>query len=93
LGTPEFQKAIRGAYCGTLLLSGGFTHLTAQQAIDDGLADLAVFGRPFIANPDLVDRLRHGWPLADAGREAFYGGGSQGYIDYPAYSSQDAQQA
>lgn len=93
LGTPDFQKAIRTAYYGTLILSGGFTRITAQQAIDEGVADLAVFGRPFIANPDLVDRLRHGWPLADAGREAFYGGGSQGYIDYPAYSSQGAQQA
>ncbi|MGY3175097.1 N-ethylmaleimide reductase [Pseudomonas sp. TE12234] len=93
LGTPDFQRAIRAAYCGTLILSGGYTHETAQQAIDEGVADLAVFGRPFIANPDLVDRLRHGWPLAEAGREAFYGGGAQGYIDYPAYSSQDSQRA
>jgi 2,4-dienoyl-CoA reductase-like NADH-dependent reductase (Old Yellow Enzyme family) len=93
LGTPDFQRAIRAAYCGTLILSGGYTHETAQQAIDEGVADLAVFGRPFIANPDLVDRLRHGWPLAEAGREAFYGGGAQGYIDYPAYSSKDSQRA
>ncbi len=48
-------------------------------------ADLVVFGRPFISNPDLVERLRHGWPLAQAGDEALYGGGTHGYTDYPAY--------
>lgn len=90
LGTPAFQQAFRAAYRDTLMVSGGFTHARAQQAIDDGLADLAVFGRPFIANPDLVERLRKGWPLAEAGREAFYGGGARGYIDYPAYRPQHA---
>lgn len=74
-------------------MSGGFTSETAQQAIDGGLSDLAVFGQPFIAKPDLVDRLRHGWPLVEAGREAYYGGGAHGYIDYPAYSSHDAESA
>ncbi|MEO8643510.1 alkene reductase [Pseudomonas sp.] len=93
LGMPDFQKAFRAAYDGTLMVSGGFTRETAQQAIDGGLSDLAVFGRPFIANPDLVNRLRHGWPLAEAGREAYYGGGAHGYIDYPAYSSQVAESA
>lgn len=90
LGTPEFHKAFRTAFDGSFVLSGGFTAETARQAIDQGLTDLAVFGRPFIANPDLVDRLRHGWPLAEAGREAFYGGGAEGYIDYPAYSKEQA---
>lgn len=90
LGTPVFHKAFRAAFDGSFVLSGGFTAETARQAIEEGLTDLAVFGRPFIANPDLVDRLRHGWPLAEAGREAFYGGGARGYIDYPAYSVEEA---
>lgn len=90
LGTAQFHQAFRAAFDGSFVLSGGFTAETARQAIDEGLTDLAVFGRPFIANPDLVERLRHGWPLAEAGREAFYGGGVHGYIDYPAYSVEDA---
>ncbi|MHA6882702.1 alkene reductase [Ralstonia pseudosolanacearum] len=85
LGTPAFEKAFRTAYCGTLILAGGFTAETAQQALESGQADLVVFGRPFIANPDLVERLRHGWPLAQAGQEALYGGGTRGYTDYPTY--------
>jgi len=93
LGDADFQKTFRAAFGGTFVLSGGFTGETARQAIDDGRADLAVFGRPFIANPDLVDRLRHGWPLAEAGREAYYGGGARGYIDYPAYAMRQAQMA
>lgn len=86
LGTPAFEKSFRAAYCGTLILAGGFTVETAQQALESGRADLVVFGRPFIANPDLVERLRHGWPLAQAGDEALYGGGTRGYTDYPNYA-------
>jgi hypothetical protein len=91
LGTAHFQKTLRAAFCGTFILSGGFTGESARQALDEGRADLAVFGRPFIANPDLVDRLRHGWPLAEAGREAYYAGGARGYIDYPEYRVQQAR--
>ncbi|NUT74834.1 alkene reductase [Pseudomonas sp. C1C7] len=88
LGDPDFHKAFRAAFDGSFVLSGGFGAETARQAIDEGLTDLAVFGRPFIANPDLVNRLRFGWPLAEAGREAFYGGGARGYVDYPVYSGE-----
>ena len=86
LGTPAFQASFRSAYCGTLLLAGGFTPETAEQALATGDTDLVAFGKPFIANPDLVERLRNGWPLAEAGREAFYGGGAEGYTDYPGYT-------
>lgn len=68
-----------------MILAGGFTAETGQHALESGQADLVAFGRPFIANPDLVERLRHGWPLAQAGQEAFYAGGARGYIDYPGY--------
>jgi 2,4-dienoyl-CoA reductase-like NADH-dependent reductase (Old Yellow Enzyme family) len=84
-GEPAFQRAFRDAYRGTLIVAGGFTAETAQRALEEGLTDLAVFGRPFIANPDLVERMRHGWPLAQAGREAYYGAGTHGYTDYPPY--------
>lgn len=92
LDTAAFQQAFRHAYRGTLMLAGGFTAETARQAIESGQADLAVFGRPFIANPDLVERFRHGWPLAEAGKDAFYGAGTRGYIDYPAYCPDAAQE-
>ncbi len=56
----------------------------AIEAIADGRADLVAFGRPFIANPDLVERLRVAAPLAELDPQTTYGKGSAGYIDYPA---------
>lgn len=88
LGTPAFQASFRLAYCGTLLMAGGFTPENAEQALAAGQTDLIAFGKPFIANPDQIERLRNGWPLAQAGREAFYGGGAEGYTDYPTYAVQ-----
>lgn len=82
-----FLRRFREAWGGTLVLAGGYDRASAQADLDAGLADLAAFGRPFISNPDLVDRLRHGWPLAEPDRASFYGGGLQGYTDYPAYDA------
>jgi 2,4-dienoyl-CoA reductase-like NADH-dependent reductase (Old Yellow Enzyme family) len=59
--------------------------------IEQGLIDIAAFGEPFIANPDLVDRLRHGWPIERSDRALHYGGGAHGYTDYPTYSQQEVQ--
>jgi 2,4-dienoyl-CoA reductase-like NADH-dependent reductase (Old Yellow Enzyme family) len=50
---------------GPLMGICGYTQETAEQAIAEGQADLIAFGRPFISNPDLVERFRNGWPLAD----------------------------
>ena len=69
-----------------LILAGGMTRERAEQLIDEGVIDLAAFGASFISNPDLVARLKNGWPLAAPKRESFYGGGAEGYIDYPAYA-------
>ena len=55
----------------------------AEQAIARG-ADLVAFGRPFLANPDLVERLRRDAPLNTPDKATFYGGGAKGYTDYPA---------
>ena len=55
----------------------------ANEAIADGRADLIAFGKPFIANPDLVIRLFLDAPLAPINRETLYGGSEQGYTDYP----------
>ena len=70
-----------------LILAGGMTRARAEQMIDNGTIDLAAFGQPFIANPDLVARLQNGWPLAEPDRSTYYGGGAHGYIDYPPYAA------
>jgi 2,4-dienoyl-CoA reductase-like NADH-dependent reductase (Old Yellow Enzyme family) len=75
---PTFDK-------GALILAGGQTLAKANELIASGTIDLAAFGQPFIANPDLVARLRNGWPLAEPERETYYGGGAEGYVDYPPY--------
>jgi 2,4-dienoyl-CoA reductase-like NADH-dependent reductase (Old Yellow Enzyme family) len=80
-----FLSRFRERFKGVLILAGGMTRERAEQHIADGLIDIAAFGEPFIANPDLVARLRHGWPLAPADRDTHYGGDAHGYIDYPTF--------
>ncbi|WP_319566954.1 alkene reductase [Cohaesibacter marisflavi] len=83
----SLMKKMRGNLPATaLILAGGMTGDRAEQMIAEKTIDLAAFGQAFIANPDLVARLRNGWPLNEADRSTFYGGGAEGYIDYPAYS-------
>ncbi len=79
-----FLRQFRDAFDGTLILAGAMTIERAQRLVDEGLIDLPAFGQPFIANPDLVERLRRGAPLARSDRDTWYGGGSAGYTDYPA---------
>ena len=68
-----------------LILAGGMDLASADALLADSVIDLAAFGRPFIANPDLPARLLHGWPLATADSDAYYAGGAHGYIDYLPY--------
>ncbi|MGW4087369.1 alkene reductase [Streptomyces sp. NPDC004822] len=73
----------RGHYRGAVVANLGFTQATANELLERRLADAVSFGEPFIANPDLVDRFAHGHPLADGDRDTYYGGGAEGYTDYP----------
>ena len=73
----------RALYRGTLVANVGFTRDSANTAIERGVADAVSFGVPFIANPDLVDRFAHGYPLADLDPATLYTGGESGYTDYP----------
>ncbi|HAV17545.1 MAG TPA: alkene reductase, partial [Acinetobacter nosocomialis] len=57
-----------------------------EKILEAGLADLIAFGRPFIANPDLPDRIANGWPLNAVDASTMYGGTEKGYIDYLAYA-------
>ncbi|MCV4265963.1 alkene reductase [Pseudomonas capsici] len=87
-GMPHgFAKAFRQSYQGTLIAAGGFDRESAQAALESQELDLVAFGRPFIANPDLVDRMKFDWPLATPDRATFYGdSGEKGYVDYPFYA-------
>ena len=83
----EFFVDFRKSYPGTLIVAGGFDQESAEAALMAGKADLIGFGQPYIANPDLVERIANGWPVAQAQRETLYGlHGARGYTDYPIYS-------
>lgn len=69
------------------MLAGSLDQARAEELLERGVIDLAVFGRPFISNPDLVARLQNNWPLSPADRDTFYGGDAKGYIDYPPYAT------
>lgn len=68
-----------------ILLDGGMNKMRANELIKTGVIDLAGFGQPYIANPDLVARLRNDWPLNPPDRETYYQGGAKGYVDYRPY--------
>jgi N-ethylmaleimide reductase len=77
-------KLMREKYRGTLIIAGGFDRDTAEQWLKQGRADLIAFGRKFLANPDLPERLRVRAPLNHDDPKTYYGGGAKGYTDYPS---------
>ena len=91
LGAPpvpaSIKQTIRDHFKGVYIAAGGFDRATAERTLESKAADLIAFGRPFLANPDLVTRLEQGWELAAADMSKAYTPGPQGYIDYPAYGS------
>ncbi|MGZ3295949.1 MAG: alkene reductase [Xanthobacteraceae bacterium] len=82
---PSAMVLFRPIWKGVLITAGGFTGETANAAIADGHADAIAFGRIFISNPDLPQRLSEGFPLTPYNRATFYGGEEKGYTDYPVY--------
>ena len=79
---PLFGR-LRRIWPNTLIVNGGYDRRRADAAISGGLADMVAFASAFIANPDLPERLLAGAALAEADRATFYGGGAEGYTDYP----------
>lgn len=77
-----FKEALRLIYSGTLIYAGKYTMERAEAALRNGWTDLVGFGRPFIANPDLPERLRQGLPLNEPDVGRFFGGGAAGYTEY-----------
>lgn len=82
---PLAARMIRKHYRGPIIAAGGFTPESAEAIVAEGSADLVAFGRHFISNPDLPERIAKGYPLADYDRDSFFGGTEVGYTDYPAY--------
>jgi N-ethylmaleimide reductase len=83
---------IRERYRGTLMIAGGFDRDTAEAWLEQGKADLIVFGRKFLANPDLPERFRLGAALNADDPTTFYGGGAKGYTDYPTLTQERGEQ-
>lgn len=89
LGAPavpeSLKTGLRAAFGGPFILAGGFDKALAERALADGRADLIAMGRPFLANPDLVARLRQDAPLNAPDPQTFYTPGEKGYTDYPTH--------
>ncbi|WP_290888949.1 alkene reductase [Arenimonas sp.] len=81
--TGELLAEVRRRFPGTLIANGGYDGERAENDLASGVADLVSFGRPFIANPDLPERLRTGAPIADLDAGTLYTPGAAGYTDYP----------
>ncbi|MFZ4530209.1 MAG: alkene reductase [Alsobacter sp.] len=83
-GDPAHALQVMRAHAkGPMLAAGGYTAQTGEAALASGLLQAVVFGRPFIANPDLVARMQHGTALAEPRQDLFYTPGPEGYSDYP----------
>ena len=80
---PFDYAALRSLFEGAWMVNNGYSGAMAQAAVASGAADLVAFGKAFIANPDLGHRLRTGAPLNVPDHRTFYGGGAEGYTDYP----------
>lgn len=80
---PFDYAALRRRFGGAWMVNNGYQRQMAMDVVARGEADLVSFGRPFIANPDLVRRLREDAPLAAFDKATLYGGGARGYIDHP----------
>jgi N-ethylmaleimide reductase len=90
--TLAMVDLMREKYRGTLIIAGGFDHDTAERWLAQGRADLIAFGRKFLANPDLPERLRLRAPLNPDDPTTYYGGGAKGYTDYPSLAQERGEQ-
>lgn len=87
---PFDFNGLRKRFSGTYIANNGYDLELASTQLAAGKADLVAFGRPFIANPDLVARFKTGAPLNQINQATIYGGGAEGYTDYPTLAGQSA---
>jgi N-ethylmaleimide reductase len=91
MGAPvvpvAIKQAIRSRLKNTLILAGGYSKELAEQDLDNGRADIIAFGKPFISNPDLVERMQNDWPVnTNWDFSTFYSADAKGYTDYHPYN-------
>ncbi len=83
----DLVRDLRKRFAGPVVLNSGFSSVTqlsdVEQVLEDDLGDLVAVGRELLANPDLARRWKEGLPLNEPNQETFYGGGAEGYTDYP----------
>lgn len=87
----ELARLARSILSVPLLLNGGYTRESGEADVASGLADAIVYGKPYIGNPDLVERFRLRAPLNEVDFNKLYVGGAAGYTDYPAYQQKQAE--
>ena len=87
---PFDYASLRKRFTGAYVANNGYDFELATKTLAAGAADLIAFGKPFISNPDLVERLKRGAPLNAWDKATFYGGDAKGYTDYPALATADA---
>jgi N-ethylmaleimide reductase len=87
---PFDYTSLRKRFSGAYIANNGYDFDLATKVLEAGAADLIAFGKPFISNPDLVERLKKGAPLNEWDKATFYGGGAKGYTDYPALGATQA---
>ena len=81
----DVPSHFRKIYRGHLILNGDYNRESGEAALQNGQGDSICFGKPFIANPDLPERIRHNHPWAVPDTGTFYLGGAEGYTTYPTY--------
>lgn len=85
--SDAFRHDLRSRFPNTLIYCGHYTAERAEKMLESGYGDAAAFGRPYIANPDLVERFQQDARLNEPDADTFYGGGAEGYTDYPTLTS------
>jgi N-ethylmaleimide reductase len=88
---PFDYASLRKRFSGAYIANNGYDFALATKVLDAGAADLIAFGKPFISNPDLVERLKQGASLNEWDKTTFYGGGAKGYTDYPTLEAEPAE--
>jgi N-ethylmaleimide reductase len=88
---PEaFRRDVRQNFSGRIIYAGRYTAERGARLVEANLADLIAFGRPYIANPDLPERIANGLPLNDLNPATLYGGAEEGLTDYPTYVASES---
>ncbi len=93
VGPDSLGPKLKAAFGGVYIANEGFTGESAQAALDAGWADAVAFGKAFLANPDLPERLKAKAPLNPPRFETFYGPGAEGYVDYPVLADAELETA